>query len=346
MNTHFLTKEKAIYVGLYDALYELYCNIGDLFEEAYNTYQQGKTNSYARLSKIEDTVLRPYFREKANALLEKYTYLFTDEYKAIHPNSASIKTFSFIDAKDLRAIYLNTYSVAFPKIISFSQFLVEFEFFIITILYQRKLHQYPKFSLERVEKETQEHFNNIVEASLEKAENNSFQNQIILNDVLIFKKLSSISCNRKNHIIEPKTIIAAIVDSNDTILLPVHYCKNCNKIFIGNETLKVYEKKYGKLFLSVRKDYSDDEAHSYYTGESKLHKAGYNVIAGKLSEKERENYLIKLYETKIFTEFEIVRDIENAIQIFDGRICYAEAVKKWKTDLLFITEYIRNTGCN
>ena len=40
------------------------------------------------------------------------------------------------------------------------------------------------------------------------------------------------------------------------------------------------------------------------------------------------------------TYFEICRDIENAIIIFDGRTKYFQACEKWKKDLKYIGEFV------
>lgn len=60
---------------------------------------------------------------------------------------------------------------------------------------------------------------------------------------------------------------------------------------------------------------------------------------GKLSEEERHLLLVALLKDNKMTRFQIMRDIENAIRIFDDDYRFINAVSKWKSDLLFISEY-------
>ena len=60
-----------------------------------------------------------------------------------------------------------------------------------------------------------------------------------------------------------------------------------------------------------------------------------------MSQSERRTLLIKLLEMEILTTFQICRDIENAIRIFKGEERYERAVEKWRSDLFFISEYVK-----
>ena len=76
-----------------------------------------------------------------------------------------------------------------------------------------------------------------------------------------------------------------------------------------------------------------------FNGESELHQYGYNVVDGRMSEEERRLLLVELLKEKKMTRFQIMRDIENAIGLFDDDYRFLNAVSKWKSDLLFISEY-------
>lgn len=62
--------------------------------------------------------------------------------------------------------------------------------------------------------------------------------------------LSSTTCYKQKHSITPKSYIAPLMDSINCITLPVHYCETCCKYFIGDKTLREYEKHYGKYWWS------------------------------------------------------------------------------------------------
>ena len=160
----------------------------------------------------------------------------------------------------------------------------------------------------------------------------------------VFKNLSVISCSIKEHQIEPAIFKAHSLQNNTLVKIPIYHFKSCGCIFIGKETFRIYEKEYGKLNITTVKDSipSEFEQFAYLNGESKLHRAGYIVTDGKMSDSERRNLLKHLYETKQLSAFEITRDIENAIRIFHNRSEYNLALKKWKDDLLFFSEYIKN----
>ena len=97
--------------------------------------------------------------------------------------------------------------------------------------------------------------------------------------------------------------------------------------------------EYGLLCAECTSETPKRTNFSKYDDESKLHQYGYNVVDGELSERERQNLLAFLFDNKIMTYFEICRDIENAISIFDGRPKYALALEKWRRDLKYIGEY-------
>ena len=96
------------------------------------------------------------------------------------------------------------------------------------------------------------------------------------------------------------------------------------------------------LCIQTTNDCSAANDSDFFTAESPLHQLGYNVIAGKLTEKERQTILVKIYEKKWLTFFQIQRDLEKAIRIFQYRSHYQAAVMKWKSDLYFISEYVKN----
>ena len=130
----------------------------------------------------------------------------------------------------------------------------------------------------------------------------------------------------------------------DNVLIPVHHCETCNRTFIGEETLKFYENRFGKLAVCVTHDTSANSTGAYgeLNSESLLHKLGYNVVEGELSQTERRKFLIYLIEGKKISFFQACRDIENAIKIFEYRPTYRRAVQRWREDLAFINEYMEN----
>ena len=65
-----------------------------------------------------------------------------------------------------------------------------------------------------------------------------------------------------------------------------------------------------------------------------------------MTETERRSLLVTFLTTNTFSHFEICRDIENAIRIFDGQARFVNAVSKWKSDLMFIGEFVKEEMMN
>lgn len=156
----------------------------------------------------------------------------------------------------------------------------------------------------------------------------------ILQELMVYKTLYNISCNINKH-----KVIAAVgtLQTEDReVSIPIHYCSDCRKAFIGKESLKFYQKLCGdfQTDISEEPDYYGD------LGKSELYRYGYNVRADGMSRKQRRNLLIRLYETKKMTDFQIRRDIEKNIFMFKNNKFFKFAVRKWNDDLEFFNQYL------
>lgn len=83
----------------------------------------------------------------------------------------------------------------------------------------------------------------------------------------------------------------------------------------------------------------------YYT----FVKDGYTVKvtmfkADGMSKAVHRKFLIELISKEIMSVESIIRDIEKAIRLFAGRETFFAAVKKWKSDLVFLNEYYKRTS--
>ncbi len=336
MEKHFITTENLAYLGVLDDFYDLYDTAREMYKSEWENYEDFKVDAFSIEQKI-NARLKPQIRKLLDSFLCQYTYLFTGDYPQLHPNATTMKQFYVIYLKHVAPLTFNKVTV------SFSTFLTDvLEPMVITKVWTRVTNDRPKTPYEIVESQVQTHFCNLAEVARRKIYVHSGSCDPQPPDMIVFKSLSAISCNLRGHCVENSTMEVARLDSDDTILLPIHHCKDCGRLFIGNETLKQYEKVWGKLCINMRNDCYAANESDFYTKESPLHKLGYNVIAGKLSEKERQALLIKIYEKKWLTLFEIQRDIEKAIRIFEYRSRYQNAVRKWQDDLYFITEYVKN----
>ena len=150
-------------------------------------------------------------------------------------------------------------------------------------------------------------------------------------------------CKLNNHNVASRRAVVRKLSDLGEIMIPVHYCENCDRYMIGRATLTQYDKAYEKILVRRIKMTDADDVFSQFELESKLHQYGYNVVDGELTDKERHELLVKLLQTKLLTYFEICASINQNIQMFSGRENFVLAVKKWQDDLLFLGEYIKET---
>lgn len=329
-----LTEKALALIGIYDEFSDLYFSIASVFENSFNELKNRSHRGIVSLSQIEK-YSRTRIRTLLNEFLIKHTYLFTKDYEELHPNSMAMNSLRLIQVKQIGASSLEY------QMVPFNAFVNQFEEFVLNVIFQRKSYNDVAINYDSVKRELLDHVNSIVNSCMDKIKVKESSKQIDVQELIVFKNLSVISCNKNQHIVNSDVIIIPLLNSDEFVRLPVHKCDTCGKIFIGNETLRIYEKIFGKMIVSVRKDFSSEEEYREFLGESNLHKAGYNVVEGNMSQSERRKLLIKLLETEMLTDFQIRKDIENAIRIFKGVPRFERAVKKWQSDLFFISEYMK-----
>lgn len=329
-----LTKRALALIGVCDEFYDLYFSIDSILEKSYKDLKNHSHSGCVSLSQIEK-YSKPQIRMLLNNFLNKYTHLFTNDFDKLHPNSKAINSLKLLEANKVGALTLEY------KMVSFDAFLHEFEEFIVQIIVQRKRYDDVTVNYHSVKREILKHFTLIVNSCFDNIRVTESHKKINFEELIIFKNLSATTCNRNHHQVNSDIVIVPLLNSNEFVRLPVHKCDTCGKKFIGNETLHIYEEVFGKMIISVRKDVVSDDRYTRFTRESELHKTGYNVVEGNMLQSERRTLLIKLLEMEILTTFQICRDIENAIRIFKGEERYERAVEKWRSDLFFISEYVK-----
>ena len=155
--------------------------------------------------------------------------------------------------------------------------------------------------------------------------------------IIVFENLSAISCNLNSHVVESVRVPVPLLGSPELVMLPIHHCTTCDRYFIGCETLKLYEKLYGRLFIRAIREGADSAEFAFFN-ESELHRTGYSVRKDGMATEERQAFLLKLIDNQIMNRFSICRDIEKSIKIFKNRPEYAAAVAKWKEDLFYVSK--------
>lgn len=327
-----LTSINLAKLGVYDDFHELYDSIVSIYEDIFE--RSDNTDSGLIFGQNEEP--KKEVRKLIDVFLKDNTYIFSDNYKWLHPNVLSMNWLQIVDAEHDRPLHITF------KIITFREFLERLQDSVSIIIWNRMRYEKSKISQEYVFHMVNGHISLLVNEMDKKICCSKNKDIINVKRVIVFKKLSSISCKQNNHRVVCERIKVPLIEKNEVIMLPIHKCLDCDKKFIGNETLRIYEKIYGKMLLDVRKDDCIGNTPYEFLNESKLHQTGYNVIEGKLSERERRGLLVKLLETDTLTYFEICSDIEKAINLFKYNPKFVKAVSKWNSDLLFISEYIKN----
>ena len=332
-----LNKHNIAHLGVCEEFHTLYQSVVDLYNDASESVKKNNTKGLVSIDKLERECWSQT-RKLFDDFLIKHTILFTAKYKSIHPNAEALRKMQLIEVKRTAPLKL-IYSV-----IPFNTFVERFQDFVCDILTRRESYEKPYISREYVWNELNAYINTLAEKEIEK----TVKKGILENakELIVYKNLNAISCNRDDHEVLPDRITVSVIGKEYAVVLPVHRCKDCGKVFVGYETLKVYEKEYGQLFIVKNREDDAKGVVYQFESESPLHRAGYNVVEGMMTEEQRRALLTTFLKTETFSHFEICRDIENAIKIFDGQARYVNAVSKWKSDLMFIGEFVKEEMVN
>lgn len=331
-----------------------------LLDQTYSFYTDLVSQIWSEWEKWQECHWRPYFpsfekenlprvKKQLNKYLAKYTNVFTDEYdtlfmsRNVSPHVEPIHC--VVDSS------INTMSGGYRlKVDSFKRFCSNIEYVVWMRLCNLKKREHPHLPPDVIEDAVYSllecRINTAATEGRKKLESIPIETATVagFEDVLyIFDSLTTISCNLKGHTIEAKVKNVETIDGKSTIPIPVHYCTHCRKTFIGSETLRQYQTKYGKLYATVRTDNAcgDNSRFDDFSRESKLHALGYNVVESEMSEGDRRAILRSLIESGRISYFEACRDLTQAIRLFESSPRHYAAVNKWRSDLKYIGDNMK-----
>lgn len=319
-------------------------------------------------------MLLAYILDEINTLASNNLKLFTDRVKEIYITRKHIKYFNFIDEEKVRRFnwrcewerefeedfqqnygHKSTLASQWHKddptglsefhetAIRFDQFIEEFQRIVtraICEVIQEDESSYTIFDARRdVEDHIRHRMVNKRNACIIPTTSSLPPTKVPL---YVFNALNSTSCKRSNHPIVAKKYYAQHTDGKNTVVLPVHYCTECDRYMIGSLSLSYFRDFCGKFIVQTHMLASDLDNSWDLVRESKLHQLGYNVIEGQLSSLERQNILVSLLRGKYITFFEMVSSIEQNIRMFRNHYKMQRAVQKWQDDLKFINEHMAN----
>lgn len=163
---------------------------------------------------------------------------------------------------------------------------------------------------------------------------------ISINNLVI--RLDTFACG-KNHTLQDMTGKFQVFKTNgkvDFILAPIAFCKECNRYYILNETVKEIRKKGVILCQMVKKEQLSEMVDSSKWNEVGLLKSyGYSVNASDdLSDVQRQQLLTILIDKRIVSKAEILSRLDWFCKM-RGNDLNSSAVTKWKEDRKFIANY-------
>ena len=259
-----LTKENLAYLGLFEPFYDLYCSYKDILLDAQEELnaQKGQTVWPDEITKFANNKSRLLFNE----FFDRYSYLFIDEEYIFHTNTVFMRLMALYNTKPL------TLEISF---VSFERFLKDLEGAVAYLIRNKKEKEFSRsFNEETILRNVNNRIQNLVNRAKAYQNSNSVNPEKICEEFTIYANLKNISCNQKKHKINSSFCYCNLLE-NKVVRLPIHYCATCNKYFIGIESLKIYEKTYGKI-IAV-KHYESDGCIFDNFGESELYQTGYNA---------------------------------------------------------------------
>ncbi len=325
-------------MGLYDTVYDMYVDLQTIYNSA---IEQLDTSTLSFPDKADDAC-RSQVRQVLDGFLSSNTGFFSRDYEKLHINAYGMKGFSMFEIKHgARALKVTI------RYITFHSFLEEFFMVVVRTIAQRRNRQYPGNEIDAVFKEVNQRIDSLA-TQYRKRIPATPENRIVSEDnhLFVYSQFSLLSCNQKKHTIVSDIFCAEKLDGSGFYNLPIHRCATCGRKFVGKYTLDFYQKEFGKICVTARKDVNPDSPGVFEVlkQESELHSRGYNVVEGHMPETERRNLLIYLLQSGEMTYFDICRDIKNAIHMQQNLPYRALAVAKWKSDLEFLSAFQERYG--
>lgn len=164
--------------------------------------------------------------------------------------------------------------------------------------------------------------------------------------LFLFDSLNSTKCKRDKHDIIQKNYYTKQFGTDDTLVLPAHFCNTCGRHMMGHISYSLFIEHFGKISAKIDSSGSSHLEKWNHRPESKLHSLGYNVQEGKLSINQRQSMLIWLLKSKQISFFDMVATIESDINQFQYIPRFNAAVAKWKMDLQFISNFVKDNPLN
>ena len=345
------------FIELYQFTYDVYLRLLD----EHPSFRVDRSSDRQHWNSCAIPELLPKFELLAFRRLR----IFTAKFKSIHLYPHHFKNFDFFDGEKLRGyewrrkVEVEWASKEFkpldkscteddPGIFAFQEtvigldsFLEHFKRVVLYAIYEEIKKNDPSYTIFQARKDVDDRI--WTRMKMRRSEcivPNNNSRPPIDSPLFLYDALSNIGCNRNQHELIPKKYYARHTYGKNTVVLPVHYCKTCNRYLCGKVSFALFEEFFGKFIIETHRLLPGVDGRWQLQGESRLHQLGYNVIDGGLTCTERKNILISLLESKQLSFFEIVATLEQNIRTFESNYRMRNAVEKWHNDLKFISDYM------
>lgn len=305
----------------------------DDFYRAYKQCLEAMENSIDR----QNQCIKQY-RKICEPLLQQYTSLFTAlPDRKLHANAFGFANFtmSYFERDKSRML------AVVCKAITFTSFLEQIHFAVIKIISRWNNQLQPSYVFNKVEEETNQRILGLVEK--QKHRMTLCKSEYIVptqSPLYLIGNLYGTRCYKEKHKVETRIFGADLYESGEILQIPAHFCTCCKKYFIGKTSFSLLEDFFGWLLVEKR-SLSDDACFDSFQWESKLHRLGYNVIDGQMCERERRDHLLQILESGKLSYHDICASIEQDINLFQNSLHHQLAVQKWKDDLCFLADWMR-----
>lgn len=329
-----IDSELLLRLELYDEFHDVYEDLRDLCSDAgipttYNFW--GRNDLLSEIRENKQPVIIEQFTSKAINLVKEQWGFFMDS--PVPDDSVLLDRYK----NDWTSV-IGSESILKGRNLTIRIFCISFNDFLLCIMdVMFGSQQLPSEAVRKIKTQLEDIYKKSQEVRLPPG---TVILDRILQELTIYKTLYNISCNINDH--KVISAVGTLQTEEGEVSLPIHYCSECRKAFIGKESLKFYQKSCGdfQTDISEEPDYFGD------LGKSELYRYGYNVRADGMSRKQRRKLLIGLYETKKMTAFQIRRDLEKNIFMFKNNKYFKFAIKKWNDDLEFFNQYLLNSNGN
>ena len=277
-----LTIGKLAHLGFLDEVYDLYQNLIAIVSEAYYHAKQESPDSIIWPSKFDSQC-----KKTLNTFFRTHSHIFSARYN-LNVNNYVFSGFSMYEYTHIAPLRLQ-YSF-----INFSDFIKVLERTAIKSVYQCMRKETPYVSINDARAAVLKHIEETAEIAFFKSSFKASTEAMAASiaetpiNIWVYKCANNSLCVTNNHVIENRTLCVPLLEDSRFVNLPVRYCKTCKKYFVSDQTLMAFEESYGQMLIRLYQEWSKNDEFSKFASESELHSWGYNVIDGKLSDRERQ----------------------------------------------------------